>query len=352
MNKQKNKTSKWEILAWILIIFGAATTIYFMCCPPFNDGSGVRNPELFAKFGDFIGGFIGSLFTLVSIFLLIATLNAQRESIKSQNEDIRFQHSMISQERFETTFFNLLNVQQKILDDLNAQFYYLGSNSYKMDPISVTKREIFKYIKIEIKRIEQSLKSTHYEIIYDGENNSWEDLMEQIRLDYKDDNQAIKRTEQLKKKLRYSYVNYIYKITETQWKQVHKRQGKYLIQSIYYIFFRKYHFNIGHYFRHLYHILKFIRQYEQQCLDVAKDAIEKEQIKKQCHNYSQFVQAQMATDELTVMYYNSLCYPKMAELIKHFNLLENLTIHDLIRSEHYLEKEGYILKEHIMFPNV
>lgn len=40
----------------------------------------------------------------------------------------------------------------------------------------------------------------------------------------------------------------------------------------------------------------------------------------------------------------------MAELVRHFGVLENLSIYDLIRPEHYLKEEGYNLKQQIAVP--
>ena len=100
----------------------------------------------------------------------------------------------------------------------------------------------------------------------------------------------------------------------------------------------------------MYHILKYIRQYELKSLDATTDRQQKRRIQEQCKNYAQFVQAQMSSSELAMLYYNSLYYPKMAELVRHFGVLENLSIYDLIRPEHYLKEEGYNLKQQIAVP--
>ncbi len=118
MSKKKRSKSWMVIIAISIIMLGVCLIGYFIFALPFNDGSGVRDADLFSAFGDFIGGFVGSLFSLSGFLLLVETFKAQRETMRIQNQDIDFQHAAMLQERFETTFFNLLQVQQKILDDI------------------------------------------------------------------------------------------------------------------------------------------------------------------------------------------------------------------------------------------
>lgn len=115
MSKKKRSKSWMVIIAISIIMLGVCLIGYFIFALPFNDGSGVRDADLFSAFGDFIGGFVGSLFSLSGFLLLVETFKAQRETMRIQNQDIDFQHAAMLQERFETTFFNLLQVHIKRL---------------------------------------------------------------------------------------------------------------------------------------------------------------------------------------------------------------------------------------------
>lgn len=67
--------------------------------------------------------------------------------------------------------------------------------------------------------------------------------------------------------------------------------------------------------------------------------IEKNKIHSQFRQYAQFIQAQMSTDELLLLFYNSFTFEKAQKLIRHYDLLENLTIQNLIKKEHNCKSE-------------
>ena len=83
---------------------------------------------------------------------------------------------------------------------------------------------------------------------------------------------------------------------------------------------------------------------------MARNLNERELISKQCKEYAQLVQAQMSAYELAILYYNSLYYSKMNDLVKKYELLENLNIYDLARPSHYLKDEGYNMKTNRTIP--
>ncbi len=355
MPRNKQISSIWEKIACIIIVIGVLTIIYFMCCSPFNDGSKVRNPELFGLFGDFIGGFVGSLFAIVSIILLYATLKAQRMAMNSQNEDIAFQHRLLSQERFETTFFNLLEFQQQILNNIRIKYLYITDN-FNEGMIEEEGVNAFQFILKDFRHIEESLKTKSYCGKYDAEKKEWEEEIAYIYEEYPPEHEYDRRAEIEKDRVwntvSRQYTNSIFGINQEHWRQAHARTGKHLLATTYYFLCKKYHNATGHYFRHLYHILKYIYQYELRSLEMAKNIRDKSHIKEQCKTYAELAQAQMSAYELALLYYNSLCYPKMAELVRHYGFLENLAVSDLVRPEHYLAGEGFNLKKQRMNPDL
>ena len=84
--------------------------------------------EKFGQFGDSFG-FVAAIFAAAAFFLLV-------ETYKTQQEELRATREVMSRQKFETTFFNILNLYSKSLDD----FYgYAGKRHY------VGKKEIKGY---------------------------------------------------------------------------------------------------------------------------------------------------------------------------------------------------------------
>lgn len=85
---------KWSwryYIALALSMFGLLILAYFLLFEPeFNDWSFKFNPDLSSKFGDFVGGFIGSLFSLAGVFLLFETLISQKNAFQKQQFEIKF----------------------------------------------------------------------------------------------------------------------------------------------------------------------------------------------------------------------------------------------------------------------
>ena len=64
---------------------------------------GLSNDQtIFGLFGDYIGGTLGALFAFLSFLALLYTINLQRQDIIASRQELDVQ-------RFENTFFNMLN---------------------------------------------------------------------------------------------------------------------------------------------------------------------------------------------------------------------------------------------------
>lgn len=341
-------------IAFFLITIGLLVIGLFMCIAPFNDWSTEVDPNLFGQYGSFIGGFAGSLFSLAGFFLLYKTLIAQQETLKNQKDDSVIQKEAIDKERFETTFFNLLNVQQNITDKIKANFWTIIELD-KEKIVEVSGRDFFLHSKIELTKINQSIFSDKYLGSYDEESiGNYYSFFDQIRDPYcpnykepKDREKEIFRTYH---NISIQYVNKFYGITKFHWASIKEENNTIKIKYVYELFFLQFHFAIGHYFRNLYHILKFIEIYENRRIENYKGNHELkiitenctdnkwlEIITEDCKKYAQFIQAQMSSYELTLLYYNALCFPKALELIKKYGVLDNLCIEDLINANHYDE---------------
>lgn len=226
-------------------------------CPPalFGDSFGAVN-ALISAFA-----FAGMIVTFV---LQRYELSMQRKELESQRMEFSSQNETLRLQRFENTFFNMLELQQSIVNDL----YVMNSNKE-----SITEDNPNDLGKIS--------KDVIIQNEYRGRN------------------------------LFYYAFHVCKHYIEPTHKKVNGLCG--VLQEKGKCAFNDYYTTtvFDHYFRHLYTILKFIKQNAW----LGKD----EQYK-----YATFVRATLSRYELVMLYYNGLFHPKMKSLMEEFSLLNNL----------------------------
>lgn len=112
-----------------LSMVGVGLIIYFGFNNSFNDGSGIVDSELASRFGSFISGIVGSIFTLVGFLLLYQTILEQRKQFNIQ--------------QFESKLFELIKYHR----DNVSEILYTPS-SYKEEK-DISGRNVF----IELKNV-------------------------------------------------------------------------------------------------------------------------------------------------------------------------------------------------------
>lgn len=109
MTKERNTKSRIT-LSFVLVGIGVLIIIIFLLRIKYDGFLNLNNIniERSAQSGDFIGGIVGTIFTLVGIVLLFETLSLQR---------IEFEESrkVFQTQQFENKFFSLLNLYQEII---------------------------------------------------------------------------------------------------------------------------------------------------------------------------------------------------------------------------------------------
>jgi hypothetical protein len=317
--------------AFAFVLIGFIIIIYFLLSSPFNDWSFDRNAELFGQYGDFIGGFIGTVFTLAGFFLLYKTLTTQQEAIAQQD-------SVSRQDRFEVTFFNLLKNQNDIANDIKAYFYSLKGLTTEITS-TVAGHEFFAYSKRELHDIWNSITSHNYLGYYDEQSALYSQMEidelynpESSRFTHPDE--ARESENKILYEIRLRQINKNYGIKKEVWVSVKTMDMQKKLNILYGLYFLKYHYVAGHYFRHLYHILDFAEITKLKQISLTKDPNTIKEISENIQKYVSFVQAQMSSFELMLLFYNALSFPKMLKLVKTYNFLENLAIEDLIDVSH------------------
>ncbi|MBU2554942.1 MAG: putative phage abortive infection protein [Bacteroidetes bacterium] len=313
-------------IAIYTLILGVLTILIFTFKTPFNDWSFNADPELFGLYGNFIGGFVGTLFSLVAVFFLYKTLIAQQRTLNAQDNAIKNQQENYEIIRFETTFFNLLKTQQEITVSIKSCFNSLN-NDFSTKIHSVNGREFFAYSKSELTNILNVIDNDNYLGTYDESEIEYyqhevEELTnpDSLKFTADADNQAMLIFERVKLRL----TNKQYQISKDYWEQVHETKTVNKLEASYGLFFQRYHYVIGHYFRHLYHLINFVHQFENS----------KSDFKGISKKYIDFIQAQMSSYEMMLLFYNAISFPKLLKLLITYNFLENLAVEDLIDKTH------------------
>ncbi|TRX39040.1 putative phage abortive infection protein [Flavobacterium restrictum] len=135
--------------------FGIVILIYYICKVTQSHSlpkeGQILNLTNFGAFGDFIGGFIGTLFSLAGIFFLYLTLKEQRENF--------------NKERLENNFFEMIKFHRENVNELQFSYY-----ENKETKVTAEKRKVFKIIYSQFKELWEELnsvfKNTEIEGIY------------------------------------------------------------------------------------------------------------------------------------------------------------------------------------------
>ncbi|OFX18523.1 MAG: hypothetical protein A2033_02345 [Bacteroidetes bacterium GWA2_31_9] len=292
-----------------LIIFGSFTIIYFIFAHPFNN----PNSLLFSQFGDFIGGFVGSLFSLAGFLLIYETFKLQKIAIDKQTEAIAQQKDISDIDRFENLFFNLLKNYQEVKKEIIAWFNDINTSEIKYN-YEVKGLEFFIGSKNELKFLIKIFRERRY-ISYDKliEQNNDED-------DQSDNNGLYSKEEQIEE-LRMGLKIDFYKISPEDYNRIKQLEVRIQIVEISKLFFKKNNYAIANYFNFLFMIVDFVEN----------SKIKKEENTK----YIGFIITQMTKFELFLLYYYLIANNELFESKQYISFLfENLYEEDLLEKEH------------------
>lgn len=302
---KESQIESFKSYTWTCVIIGFIVAVVPFIC----------SEELgFSTYGDFTGGTVGAIWALGGIFLIYVAflgqqqqllyqqieliqnqieMRATQKELKGQKVELEEQNRLFKFQRFETAFFNLLNVQNDINQRLNSSRQsegdFFASCSTKLDVI--------------------------HEILNNPKHYSSDP--------------------------RYGERSIVGGFDADEVLRRHRSANTILekAQAVYEELFSIHHNELGHYFRHLYHILRFVWDKENES---EKDAIKSKIGKEDYQRYADLLQAELSSYQLKTLFYNCLCFPNMKKLVHHYNFLENLSIEDLLDEKHanfFLEME-------------
>lgn len=283
------------------LVLLAGLTAYFTYCiyiDNFTDiiptaGEGAKRAS-WGALGDYFGGLLNPFFAFFGLIMLLATLiqsqkelSLTREEIKKSTEALQEQAQTQSRQRFEGTFFQLLSLHQEIVKSIDL---YNSDTKHSMSG-----RDCFS---VFYERFKKQFNTTLYYLINPSEKTPG------LALD-------------------------IYNLPSDKVKEFQPKIET--INSAYLEFYDKNQAEIGHYFRSLYNIAKFIHTSD----------IEDKRL------YSNLLRAQLSVNEMALIFYNCLSdlgCEKFKPLIEEYALLKGiplkLLINGLEHRKHY-DKSAY-----------
>lgn len=242
-----------------IVLIGGFVIMNLIFIPEAFRASDTVDPERASQLGDFVGGYIGTFFALLSVVLLIINLKDQRKSSEILN--------------FEAKYFELLRLHRDNVAELEVE----GITGRKLFVMLI--RE-FRLIHEITKRVasEKELNLTQKELVQityyclffgTGPNSS--------------------------RILKLSLAKFDTSFIEDLEGELNKKEGKVWIKSgknFPYLPFEGHQSRLGHYYRHLYQAVKYVDQ--QELTD------------KEKYEFIKTIRAQLSNHEQALLLLNSL----------------------------------------------
>lgn len=271
------KPKNWWQRNWIellTIAIGVFIIHIFLLFKAFSGNE--LNSTNASEFGSFIGGYMGTLFALVSVIFLYTTLRDQRRTSEI--------------EKFETRFFELIrlhrdNVQEITLKTQNGKKIFVLFIREFREIMKIVK-DVFKNDKLEKKQI---IEISYLAFFYGIGPNSTRILKNSLS-NY-DKSKVKKLTEEL----------------QSQKKEVKKER------NFNYVPFEGHQSRLGHYYRHLFQSIAYCHNKK---IDIDK------------YEYIKLIRAQLSNHEQALLFLNSISKLgkpwKDENLIKTYRLIKNI----------------------------
>lgn len=290
-------------LVWITAI-SAITTVLFLLIGYYRNERLFKSDfdhEYLGAMGDFLGGFLGSIFGIITIYLVYKTYI-------SQKEELELSRKLIQKQNFESTFFSLLdnlNTARNNAVVFNYKNSENGNSSYT---------EEFRGVNF----------FNNQELIIKGNNflNGFKD---------KNDPYGINTNEDLLKNFfeaNPDFKEQFFKEAEYRTLDPKQRERIKLLSTYYYYFQEKSQY-LEHYFQSILNILDFIDNNE----------AEKKEF------YITTLQSQFSNSELFHIYHYSLLSKKFQNLIAKYNIVSRLSLREILSKEIHKMYDGIKLSE-------
>lgn len=284
------KLNKIDWFAICFLVVGLIVLFTFPFIEPYS-GTGIIDEKKAANFGTFIGGYIGTIFLLISIFILIITLSSQRTATQIQ--------------QFESKLLDMIKLHRDNVDELILQ--------------NKTKRQIFIILRAEFQDIYEVVRKHYKE---EDETNVEKANIAYLLLFFGLGESSTPMVKDLLKKYNEVIISNIIKDLNINRKKEGYKNLKYLrkFKLNGYYPFNGHQSRLGHYFRHLYQIIKYIDSQDFLTTDEKKF-------------YGKIIRAQLSNHELAIFFYNSVSQlgknwskGENKNYIKYYEFLKNIPL--------------------------
>ncbi|MEZ4792452.1 MAG: putative phage abortive infection protein [Gelidibacter sp.] len=299
--KGKTLTYQW-IIGTISALFIFITTLIIYVKGHINRGD--INFTKLGTFGDFIGGLLGTILSIVAVILVYRTYI-------SQKEELSMSRNLLEQQQFENTFFNMLKVHQDLKSNISFNTNNLITKNYAL--ISMTHHG---------RNLEQPFDVRGRDFFISLSKD-----FERLFKHFPHDNPNYSISAEIDEKLEKNGFGINFR--ETTYRDDIKE-----IKFKYDLIFENYAIYLGDYFRNLYHILKFISTKKKAELKNVNQSLPKIEIEDKFKQYADILQSQMNFSELQLTFYNCFKFRKLRKLVKEFDFVENLHSSNLFSEEH------------------
>lgn len=301
----------YEKIGKVLIIIGTCFTVFFGLVFIFNSSGltcGPIDATIWGQYGDVVGGFVGTIVSLVGVLLLFETLKEQRRTYTKQQVETRFFELLKLHRDNVTEMQSKGNVGRSVFIDIKDEFhdlYSLVREWYTLEKYGV-KEAVWKKNVVQIV----------YLITFFGVNNS--------------------STEYLKKRIKQIMANNnAYNEFEANCLEILIRGHEYAKNKNKnnpkdqrsYLKYDGHQSRLGHYYRHLFQTVNYINEQPTDLFSY-----------KEKSDYIKILRAQLGTHEQALLLYNSISplgelwelgtaiSDENYKLITKYNLVKNMPL--------------------------
>ncbi|MCV3276779.1 putative phage abortive infection protein [Aeromonas hydrophila] len=116
---------------FLILVFGVTSLISLILLNIYANNN-LDKGESFGQFGDFLGGVLNPIFTLMTFFGVIVTIALQKIELRAAREEYKKSADALSTQAIENTFFNMLDLHHGIVEKLSFPSTAFAFDSTKL----------------------------------------------------------------------------------------------------------------------------------------------------------------------------------------------------------------------------
>lgn len=299
-NERRKKNAKWWMFGGTFLVLVAPFLISRdIGLPPFTEST--------ASVGDTIGGITAPIVGIMGAVLVYYALLAQIEANKQINDQFQEQKKITYRQNFEQVFFNMLNLHRDNVNNFSLVpsdiLWELNFDDKALKKISLHDDD---GMRVAIYNIENKLDPNEAEKPFEHRAFFKYSITRLIELIYLTD----------------KYGGLDKKVKKTKFEATENRKAFYsFFHHIYETLFHRLDTYLGHYYRNLYRMVKYI--------DEQTFSEDKEEDYRSKYFYISIVRSQLSDHEIQWLFFNGLFdYGELFKpLIEKYSMLKNLRYH-------------------------